>query len=74
MGARVSQQVSHVIIRLNVLQMMWNDLSQVAGQPPSSVLIAPHCPPKVQGINQVGSHVKSIVQGGAYVFQCIHQD
>jgi hypothetical protein len=75
MGARVSQQVIHVIIRLNVLPNKWNDnLSQVVGWPPSSVLVAPQRPPKNQGINQVCSHVKSIIQGGAHVVQCIHQN
>jgi hypothetical protein len=74
MGARASQQVSCVIIRVNVLQNMWNDISQVMGQSPSSVLVAPQRPSKDEGINQVGSHVKSIVQGGAHVVQYIHQN
>jgi len=68
-GARVYQQGSHGIVRLNFLQKMWNDFSQVLGQPPSSVLVAPQCLPKDQGINQVGSHVKSIIQVGAHVVQ-----
>jgi hypothetical protein len=67
MGTIMSQQGIHVKQRLKVLPNKWNNLSQVVGQPPSSMLVSHRHPPKDQGINQVGSQVKSIIQGSLLI-------